>query len=109
MNEDGISLNSNMMQSMSSFGGGLGQPGHANLSAQMSQNNINSYMLLQNSNQVVKRGTGHGPSSTTSNTADSSINKMAIGSSNSVMSLAGYDSQTSAIFQKQRNLMMSSK
>jgi hypothetical protein len=34
---------------------------------------------------------------------------MAIGSSNSVMSLAGYDSQTSAIFQKQRNLMMSSK
>jgi hypothetical protein len=35
MNEDGISMNSNMMQSMSSLGG-LGQPGHANLSAQIS-------------------------------------------------------------------------
>ena len=34
---------------------------------------------------MVKRGTGHGPSSTTSNTADSSINKMAIGSSGALL------------------------
>lgn len=45
MNEDGISMHSGMMQSMSSLGTG-GQPGHANLSAQISQNNMNSYMLL---------------------------------------------------------------
>lgn len=87
--EDGVSFGSGLMQSMSSIAAGQAS---ANVS-----------------NKIPGR-INKGPSSTASNTADNSINRIGLGgSSGSVMSIAGYDSQNSAIFQKQRNLMMSSK
>ena len=73
------SFGSGLMQSMSSIA--AGQAGSANVS-----------------NKIPSR-INKGPSSTASNTADNSINRIGFGgSSGSVMSIAGYDSQNSAIF-----------
>lgn len=87
--EDGVSFGSGLMQSMSSLA--AGQAGSANASGK------------------IPTRVNKGPSSTASNTADNSINRIGLGSQGSMMSMAGYDSQNSAIFQKQRNLLMSSK